>query len=133
MVLVKKEKRSLFFSYVKDKTFHYNYWGRTFGSKASIPERKASCAAAKATRRLRRICTCSCLKSLDMKAKKKIGLRSITIRCFCEMVAKHLARRSHLFAFCGFQAILSSTHLSYPLPLLCTKLGEKKDAFVVVL
>jgi len=46
---------------------------RTFGSKASIPERKASCAAAKATTRLRRICTCSCLKSLDMKAKRKLG------------------------------------------------------------
>ena len=61
-----------------------------------------------------------------MKAKKKIGLRSIMMRCFYEMVAKHLARRSHLFAFCGFQAILASTHLSCPLPLLCTKLGEKR-------
>ena len=52
---------------------------RTFGSKASIPERKAICAEAKATTRLRRICTCSCLKSLDMDAKRKIKLRSITI------------------------------------------------------
>ena len=54
-------------------------WRRTFGSKASIPERKAICAEAKATTRLRRICTCSCLKSLDMDAKRKINVRSITI------------------------------------------------------
>ena len=54
-------------------------WRRTFGSRRSFPERKASCAAPKATTRLRRICTCSCLKSLDMKGKRKIKLRSITI------------------------------------------------------
>ena len=59
--------------------FNHNKWRRTFGSKASIPERKVICAAAKATTRLRRICTCSCLKSLDMKAKRKVELRSITI------------------------------------------------------
>mgnify|MGYP000338537142 CR=1 FL=1 len=100
-------------------------WQRTFGSKASIPERKAICAAAKATTRLRRICACSCLRSVsNMKAKKKIGLGSIMMLCFYKLVAKLLAHRTHLFGFCGFQAILSSTHLSCP--FLCTKLGEER-------
>ena len=47
--------------------------------------------------------------------------------CFYKMVAKLLAHRLQLFGFCGFQAILSSTHLSCP--FLCIKLGETKDAF----
>ena len=93
-------------------------WQRTFGSKASIPERKAICAAAKATTRLRRICTCSCLKSLDMKGKRKIKLRSITI------LQNGRSPITFVFIFFGFQAVLSRTHPSCR--FLYTKLGEKR-------
>ena len=72
-------------------------WHLTFGSKASIPERKASCAEAKATTRLRRICTCSCLKSLDMDAKRNIKLRPITI------LQTGLSPNLFVFIFLGFK------------------------------
>ena len=95
-------------------------WRRTIGSKASIPERKASCAAAKATTRLRRICTCSCLKSLDMKGKRKIKLRSITI------LQNGRSPITFVFIFLGFLAILSLTH---PSCLFLYKNWKKKGRF----
>ena len=118
-----KQKNKTFFM-SKGKYSIITNWHRTFGSKASIPERKASCAEAKATTRLRRICTCSCLKSLDMGAKG-------TLSCDQSQFYKLDAHRSHLSLFSGVSSnfIIYTSLLSFSM----NKTGRKKDAFDVVL